>query len=284
MARGWTQDGGRPHAEAMALEAAGPAAQGATLYVSLEPCAHVSVRGAACADLIVASQVARVVAGCDDPDPRTAGAGLKRIAATGIATELILSPQAAAGLGGYLLRRREHRPRVTLKLATSLDGYIALSDGTSRWITGETARAHAHALRARMDAIIVGSGTLRDDAPRLDVRLPGLERHSPERVVLTRGAVPPGWTALPEPGALAAVLPDALEVMVEGGAGAAASFLAADLVDRLFLYRAPILIGGGRAALGDIGVADLASAHGRWMLADRRELGSDSLEVYQRTG
>lgn len=283
LGRGWTQPGGRPHAEAVALEQAGNAARGATLYVSLEPCAHDSARGPACADLIAASGAARVVAGCEDPDSRTAGSGLRRIAAAGIAADLVACPRASDDLAGYLLRRREGRPRVTLKLATSLDGCIAMADGTSRWITGEPARAHAHALRARMDAIVVGGGTLRADAPRLDVRLAGLESHVPQRGVLTRGAAPAGWTALAAPPEIGTAFADAHEVLVEGGAQAAAAFLAADLVDRLMLYRAPILIGAGRAALGDLGLTDLAAAHGRWQLCDRRPLGSDSLEVYQRT-
>lgn len=283
VARGWTQPGGRPHAEAVALAAAADRARGATLYVSLEPCAHASARGPACAEVIAASGLARVVAGCADPDPRTAGKGLAGIAAAGIGSEMATSPEAEDSLGGYLLRRGADRPRITLKLATSLNGCIALADGTSRWITGEPARAHAHALRARMDAVVVGSGTLRADSPRLDVRLPGLESHVPRRVLLTHGTAPEGWTALPDPARIGAVLPEACEVLVEGGAQAAAAFLSADLVDRLFLYRAPLLIGGGRAALGEIGLADLAGAHGRWRLCDRRQLGSDSLEVYQRT-
>lgn len=284
LGRGWTQPGGRPHAEAVALAQAGDEASGATLYVSLEPCAHDSARGPACADLIAGSGLARVVAGCEDPDPRTAGAGLRRIAAAGIAADLLACPQAEDGLAGYLLRRRAGRPRITLKLATSLDGCIAMADGTSRWITGGPARAHAHALRARMDVIVVGGGTLRTDAPRLDVRLAGLEGHAPQRGILTRGTAPPGWTALGAPDEIGTAFPDAHEVLVEGGALAAAAFLAADLVDRLMIYRAPVLIGAGRAALGDLGLTDLAATHGRWQLSDRRPLGSDCLEVYQRTG
>lgn len=279
--RGWTQPGGRPHAEAMALAAAGDEAHEATLYVTLEPCAHASTRGPACAALITASQLARVVVGCQDPDPRTAGAGLARIREAGILAELLPSPEAAASLAGYLSLRERGRPHVTLKLATSLDGQIALANGESRWITGAAARAHTHAMRARADAILVGGGTLRADTPRLDVRLAGLEARNPERWVLTRGEAPAGWRALPAPEAIAEMT-ETQYLFVEGGADAAAAFLAADLVDRLLLYRAPIIVGSGKPAIGDLGLASLAAAHGRWRMSDRRQLGSDTLEVYDR--
>jgi len=281
VAQGWTQPGGRPHAEAVALAAAGAAAKGATLYVTLEPCAHVSARGPSCADLVATSGLARVVVGCADPDPRTAGAGLDRIRAAGIAVDLLPSAEAEASLAGYLMRARHGRAHVTLKLATSLDGRIAMADGTSQWITGPEARAHTHAMRARSDAILVGGGTLRADHPRLDVRLPGLEARSPSRFVLTRGAVPEGWRALASPAGIHD-LRDVQYLFIEGGAVAAAAFLAADLVDTILLYRAPIIIGAGAAAIGDIGLGALEQAHGRWRLADQRRLGNDTLEVYER--
>ncbi len=283
IARGWTQPGGRPHAEAVALAAAGEAARGATLYVTLEPCAHRSERGPACADLVCASDLARVVVGCGDPDNRTAGAGIERIRDGGIACDVVPSPACEESLSGYLVRARLGRPEVTLKLATSLDGCIALASGESQWITGEAARAHTHAMRAKADGIVVGGGTLRADAPQLDVRLPGLADRSPERYVLTRGDVPPGWRALPSPEAIGE-LTHVQYLFVEGGAGAASAFLGADLVDRLLLYRAPILIGGGRAAIGDIGLGSLGQAHDRWRLIERRQLGPDTLEVYARAG
>lgn len=279
IARGWTQAGGRPHAEAEALEAAGEAARGATLYVSLEPCAHRSSRGPACADLVSASGLARVVIGCMDPDPRTSGAGLERIRAAGIEVASIPSPACEASLAGYLTSQRLGRPQVTLKLALSLDGCIARTDGESQWITGAEARAHTHAQRARADAILVGGGTLRADNPRLDVRLPGLEHRSPERWVLTRGQAPEGWRALSSPAAIS-TMEGVQYLFVEGGASTASAFMAEGLVDRLLIYRAPILV-GGRPALLDFGLASLADAHGKWHLAERRTLGSDTLEVYE---
>ena len=287
--RGWTQAGGRPHAEAVALAGLAPEVLAeATLYVTLEPCAHTSERGPACADLICAARPARVVIGQRDPDPRTAGQGIARLEAAGIAVSLLEDAASAASLAGFLTRQRYARPWVTLKLATSLDGCIALADGTSRWITGEASRAHVHARRAQHDAILVGGGTWRTDTPRLDVRLPGLEARSPQRVVLTRGAVPTegvpaeGVTALCAPGAIAG-LEGVQYLYVEGGAETAAAFLAEDLVDELHLYTAPILIGDGRRALGAMGLATLAAAHGRWQIAERRQLGSDSFTAYLRS-
>lgn len=281
--RGWTAMGGRPHAEAMALTAAGEAARGATAFVTLEPCAHDSQRGPACADLLVAAGVARVVIGTLDPDPRTNGEGAARLASAGIAVETgIAEPAARASLAGFITRQTLGRPFVTLKLATSLDGRIALADGSSQWITGAQARAHTHVERAHHDAILVGGGTYRADAPRLDVRLAGLEIRSPRRVLLSRmGDAPAGWTALASPGDIGSL--DGVDwLMVEGGTEVAAAFLAADSVDRLLLYRAPVLIGSGKAALGDIGLDRLADAHGRWRLTDTRLLGNDRMESYQR--
>ena len=284
--RGWTQPGGRPHAEAMALAEAGEAARGATVYTTLEPCAHVSPRGPACADLLPAAGVARVVAAMVDPDPRTAGQGLARLADAGVTVEAeVRAADARTSMAGFLTRQALGRPSVTLKLATSLDGAIALADGRSRWITGAEARAHAHLERSRHEAILVGRGTWDTDAPRLDVRLMGLEDRLPRRIVLSSrrpradGHDAVTWIDRPE---AVADLAGVDHLLVEGGAGAAAAFLKAGMVDRLLLYRAPILIGGGRPALGDIGLADLAGAHGRWRLGDARRLGVDRLEVYER--
>jgi diaminohydroxyphosphoribosylaminopyrimidine deaminase/5-amino-6-(5-phosphoribosylamino)uracil reductase len=277
LGRGWTHAGGRPHAEAVALEQAGAAASGATLYVTLEPCAHQSERGPACADLAAASGLGRAVIGIEDPDPRTAGDGIARLRASGADVLVADDPACLDSLAGYLTRTREERPYVTLKLAVTADGFIARKDGTSKWITGEIARAHAHRERARSDAILVGGGTLRTDQPRLDVRLSGLEDRSPRRLVLTSNPAPEGWQALPSPDAIRSI--DGHYLLVEGGAEAADAFLSAGLVDRLLVYRAPVEFGDGIAAFRNAGPAGVPAG---WLLADRRQLGSDTLEVYTR--
>lgn len=280
--RGWTAPGGRPHAEALALEDAGAAARNATAYVTLEPCAHVSERGPACADLLVKAGITRAVIALVDPDPRTNGRGIEHLRSADIAIETgVCAGEAERSMAGFLTRLRLGRPFVTLKLAMSIDGRIALASGESRWITGEAPRRHVHLQRARSDMILVGRGTYDADAPRLDVRLPGLEDRSPRRALLTRGEAPDGWTRLASPQDIFA-LADVNDLMVEGGAETAAAFLAADLVDRLLIYRAPILIGAGKSAIGDLGLTSLAEAHNRWRLTRTRPLGTDRLEVYER--
>lgn len=181
--RGATQPGGRPHAEAVALAAAGHRARGATAYVTLEPCAHVG-RAPPCAAALIAAGVARVVVGIGDPDPRVNGAGLAALRAAGIETVTgCLAVEAAELCEGFLRRITTGRPMVTLKLATALDGRIATAAGESRWITGPRARAEVHLMRARADAMLVGAGTARADDPRLDVRGLGLDAVRPARVV-----------------------------------------------------------------------------------------------------
>jgi diaminohydroxyphosphoribosylaminopyrimidine deaminase / 5-amino-6-(5-phosphoribosylamino)uracil reductase len=279
---GSTAPGGRPHAEAVALAQAGERARGAIVYTSLEPCAHESRRGPACTDSLVETAPARVVIAIGDPDPRTAGRGIERLRAARIEVEVGPGAErAAASMEGFLTRLRLGRPFVTLKLALSIDGKIALPSGESKWITGVEARTHVHELRARSDMILVGRGTYEADRPSLDVRLPGLEHRSPRRALLTRGGAVEGWTCLPSPHAIHG-LHDVNDLLVEGGSGAASAFLAADLVDRLLVYRAPILIGEGKSAAGYIGLTGLADAHGRWRFADAHALGMDRLEVYER--
>ena len=202
--------------------------------------------------------------------------------AAGITADLLPSAACERSLSGYLKTKRLGRPEVTLKLALSLDGCIAAASGESQWITGEAARAHTHAMRAKADAILVGGRTLRADAPRLDVRLPGLEARSPERWVLTRGQAPEGWHALPSPKSITS-MEGVQYLFVEGGGQTAAAFLRAGLVDRLLIYRAPVLVGGGLPGLADYGLASLSAAHGQWQLTERRQLGSDTLEVYEAT-
>jgi diaminohydroxyphosphoribosylaminopyrimidine deaminase / 5-amino-6-(5-phosphoribosylamino)uracil reductase len=185
--RGWTQPGGRPHAETEALARAGAgAARGATAYVTLEPCCHWGITPP-CTDALIAAGIARVVVAVEDPDPRVAGGGIARLRAAGIAVEVGLCKAEAAELNaGFFCRMRLGRPLVTLKLATSLDGRIAAASGESRWITGPPARDYAHLLRATHDAILVGTGTVLADDPQLTCRLPGLADRSPVRVALDR--------------------------------------------------------------------------------------------------
>ena len=184
--RGWTQPGGRPHAEAEALTRAGILARGATAYVSLEPCCHEG-RGPPCADALIAAGLRRVVVAVEDPDPRIRGAGLRRLQDAGVAVETGLCADEAAEVNaGFFSRVRQGRPLVTLKLAASLDGHIATRSGESRWITAAAARDRAHAMRAMHDAITVGTRTVLADDPLLTCRLPGLSERSPVRVVIDR--------------------------------------------------------------------------------------------------
>ncbi|MCH4150819.1 MAG: bifunctional diaminohydroxyphosphoribosylaminopyrimidine deaminase/5-amino-6-(5-phosphoribosylamino)uracil reductase RibD [Sphingobium sp.] len=281
--RGWTQPGGRPHAEAQALAQADGVTEGATAYVTLEPCFHLSPRGPRCVELLHRAKVARVVIAAPDPDPRTNGQSLAWLREQGIDVSVgLLRAEAEAAMTAFFARQMLGRPAVTLKLGLSLDGCIACADGTSQWITGATARAHAHLLRASHDAILVGRGTWWADKPRLDVRLSGLEDRAPRRILLGHGTAPEGWTLIDDPARIAD-LEGVSSILIEGGAQTAAAFLRADLVDRLVLYRAPILIGGGKPAIGDIGLPSLDVAHGRWQRADRRPLGEDMMEVYART-
>lgn len=318
--RGWTQPGGRPHAETEALLAAGDAARGATAYVSLEPCAHHG-QTPPCAQALIAAGAARVVAAMRDPDPRTAGQGLKRLSEAGVEVACgVMEAEAAELNRGFLLKVMQSRPAVSLKLAASLDGRIATKSGHSRWITGEQARRHGHLLRARHDAILIGRGTLAADDPSLTCRLRELEDRSPIRIVLSAsgeipedcgllldGSTGPVWLATSRHGAQGG-LPSGIEtivaneragrldmaellsilaargitrLLVEGGANTAASFLKAGIVDRIHLYTAPFLIGGnGLAAVGDLGVGALDRDAPRFRHIETRPLGADRLDVY----
>lgn len=242
---------GGPHAEVVALSAAGKAASGATLYVTLEPCAHHG-RTPPCVDAIVAAGVSRVVVALEDPDPAVSGRGIARLREAGIAVEVGRGAAAAAELlAPYLKHRRTGRPWVVLKLAATLDGRTAAPDGTSRWITGEAARRDAHRLRAESDAVLVGAGTVRADDPELTVR--HVAGRDPLRVVL--GSAPPGARVHPcveLTGELGDVLDElgrrgVLQLLVEGGPAVAGAFHRAGLVDRYVLYLAPALFGGDDA-------------------------------------
>ncbi len=196
IARGWTQPGGRPHAETDAIGRAGPRARGKTIYVTLEPCSHHG-RTPPCADAIIASGLSRVVTGIEDPDPRVSGRGLDRLRAAGLEVRRgLLAREAHALTRGHIVRVTERRPFVQLKMARGSDGSVPRgSDGAPVWVTGPLARAAGHMLRARADAILVGAGTLRDDDPSLDCRLPGLTGSSPLPVIVM-GPEPPEDLAL----------------------------------------------------------------------------------------
>lgn len=182
--RGWTQPGGRPHAETEALRRAGCAAKGATAYVTLEPCSHHG-KSPPCADALIGARIASLVVAMKDPDPRVSGQGFARIAEAGIEVAVGVCGEEASRLNaGFVKRIKSGRPLVTIKQATSLDGRIATRSGESQWITGMAARARGHLLRAHNDAILVGSGTAIADDPSLTCRLPGLEECSPVRVVM----------------------------------------------------------------------------------------------------
>jgi diaminohydroxyphosphoribosylaminopyrimidine deaminase/5-amino-6-(5-phosphoribosylamino)uracil reductase len=194
--RGWTQAGGRPHAEPEALRRAGKAARGATLYVTLEPCSHFG-KSPPCADAIIAAGIARVVSAIEDPNPEVAGQGHARLRAAGIAVDIGLdAAEAAHDHAGHFRRVRDKRPHVILKLAVSADDRIGAAGRTTVAITGEAAKARVHLLRAQCDAILVGIGTVRSDDPLLTCRLPGMEARSPVRVVLDRALRLPGASRL----------------------------------------------------------------------------------------
>ena len=196
LGRGWTQPGGRPHAEPEALARAGEAARGATLYVTLEPCSHVG-KSPPCADAIIAAGIARVVSAIEDPNPQVAGQGHARLRAAGITVDIGLgAAEAARDHAGHFRRVRDRRPHVILKLAISSDDKIAAAGHKPVAISGEAARARVHLLRAQCDAILVGIGTVLADDPLLTCRLPGMEARSPVRVVLDRALRIPGTSKL----------------------------------------------------------------------------------------
>ena len=187
LGRGWTQKGGRPHAETVALAQAGSAAKGATAYVTLEPCAHHG-KTPPCANALVKAEIARVVSALDDPDSRVAGQGYEILRNAGVElTEDVLADAAADLNKGFLLNRTIGRPMFTLKMASSIDGRIASANGESRWITGPEARRLVHMMRANHDAVLIGAGTARIDGPLLDVRDMGMEEDNPVRIILDGG-------------------------------------------------------------------------------------------------
>lgn len=326
IARGWTQPGGRPHAETEALARTGGSAAGATAYVSLEPCAHQGVSGP-CTEALIKAGIARVVVAIQDPDPRVNGGGLERLRQAGVEVTLgVGEEEAQAVLAGYLMRVVQGRPLVALKLAATLDGKIATHNGQSKWITGEPARARAHLLRSRYDATAIGVTTAGADDPELNCRLPGLEDRPRVRIVfdshlrlpltnkLVRGAVGRATWMVATEGADATRLkayrdcgvdvimvapgpdhrPDLAkamtefakrgltQILVEGGSHLAAALVREELVDRIYWFRAPRLIGGdGISALAGLGMNQIDQSD-RWGLLAREPVGDDLLETFAR--
>ena len=277
--RGATEPPGGRHAEIVALDAAGEASRGGTLYVTLEPCCHHGRTGP-CTEAIIDAGLRRVVVGLEDPDPRVAGKGIAELRAAGIEVEVgVGAADVQRQLAPYLKHRRTGHPYVVLKLAASLDGRVAAADGSSKWITGEEARADAHALRAESDAVLVGAGTVRADDPELTVR--HAEGADPLRVVL--GKAPAGAKVHPAvelEGDLGEVLDElgqrgVLQLLVEGGPTVADAFHRAGLVDRYVVYLAPALLGaGGLPLIAGPGASTIAEAW-RGRITDVRRVGDD---------
>lgn len=241
---GATEAGGR-HGEVVALDAAGDRARGATLYVTMEPCAHWGTTPP-CVDRILADGVARVVVGSRDPNPEAAG-GLERLAAAGVDVELIDSPAARMQNEAWRVWVSQRRPFVTYKAAVTLDGRLTVPG--ERWVTGDESRRRVHELRASVDAVAVGMGTVRADAPRLDAREVETPRGQPRRLAFGRGPRPPQSELELRSGGLAeelaALAAEGVQsLLLEGGPTLAQAFLEADLVDKLLLFVAPVIAGG----------------------------------------
>jgi diaminohydroxyphosphoribosylaminopyrimidine deaminase / 5-amino-6-(5-phosphoribosylamino)uracil reductase len=325
--RGWTQPGGRPHAEREALARAGEAARGATLYATLEPCSHFG-KSPPCADAIIEAGIARVVSAIEDPNPEVAGQGHARLRAAGIVVDVgLCAAEAAYDHAGHFRRIRDKRPHVILKLAVSADDKIGAAGHKPVAITGEAARTRVHLLRAQCDAILVGIGTVLADEPLLTCRLPGMEARSPVRVVLDRAlrirgtsklvhsarqtplwvmtselaeaaaaarlgaagaqvirvattASPPGLDLL---AALRALAEKGItRLMVEGGSRVASSFVAADLVDEVWLLRGAGAVGAdGIAALDALQLTAITQSSGFKVRASEA-LQNDTLTIFER--
>jgi diaminohydroxyphosphoribosylaminopyrimidine deaminase/5-amino-6-(5-phosphoribosylamino)uracil reductase len=313
---GWHARFGEAHAEAMALRAAGAAARGADVYVTLEPCAHQG-KTPPCADALIAAGVRRVVVAVADPNPEAAG-GIAKLRAAGIEVVTGVLEAEAAELNAPFLfaHTRQDRPFVTLKLALSVDGAIAPADRTQVWLTGEGSRRHVHKLRAQVDAVLVGIGTALADDPDLTVRYGRRPRVVPRRLVLDRRARLPVTSRLartvgkvpvevlaehPDPahaaqlaaaGVVVRTAPDLAShlralresgvrhLLVEGGAGVAAALLRGRAVDRLIIFQAPVLLGAGAlAGLGSF--VPTAEGEDRWEVVERRAFGDDQMTIYR---
>ncbi len=316
--RGWTADGGRPHAETRALS--GIDAAGATAYVTLEPCAHHG-KTPPCSEALIAAKVVRVVIATGDPDPRVAGKGIAMLRAAGIEVLTgVREAEARADLAGFLQRMTQNRPFVTLKLASSFDGRIATATGESKWITGPAARRKVHAMRAQHDAVLVGAGTVRADDPSLTVRDLGATQQ-PVRIIasgrldmsaenlLSSIDVAPLWlchgtgvdaTSWTDKGAISVVCGldgrqiDPVDMMhkladlgmtrvfCEGGGSLAASLLPAGLVDEVVGFIAGLMLGAeGTPSVGAMGL-DILSDAPRFELAETSQIGADLMHRWVR--
>lgn len=278
---GHTQAPGESHAEIVALRRAGDAAKGSTMVVTLEPCSHVGRTGP-CVEAIVEAGVARVVIGTIDPDPRVNGEGAALLKASGIDVEVgVDGERVRAQLAPYIWHRVTARPYVVAKVASTLDGVVAMADGSSQWITGPEARRDAHLLRAQSQAILVGAGTVRSDDPALTARLDDIVLE-PLRVVL--GRAPEGARVRPcleLSGDLGLVLDelghhDVLQVLVEGGPTTTSAFFEAGLVNRVVWYQAAAFAGavGTRSALGNLSTPTMEALR-RGRISDVRRVGDD---------
>ena len=299
--RGWTQPGGRPHAEPEALGRAGEAARGATLYVTLEPCSHTG-KSPPCSEAIIAAGIARVVSAIEDPNPQVAGQGHARLRAAGITVDIgLCGGQAAHDHAGHFRRIRDHRPHVILKLAVSADDKIAAAGHKTVAISGEAARARVHLLRAQCDAILVGIGTVQADDPLLTCRLPGMGARSPVRVVLDRALRISGTSRLVHSARetplwlMTSDLAEASAAVKLGAAGAHVIRIAGARVIRVATTSAPppgldvpavlhaladkgitrLMVEGGARVAGSFVTAGLADEV--WLLRDPGAIGADGV-------
>ena len=324
--RGWTQPGGRPHAEVMALQQAGQKAKGAAAYCTLEPCSHFG-KTPPCCDALIKAGISKVVVAAQDPDLRVNGRGIKRLRAAGLCVvENVCKEEASDIMRGFFNVCEFSRPYVTLKFGMSIDSRVAVVNGESKWITGDVARRSAHLLRAKNDAILTGIGTLLYDDPKLDCRLPGLEQHSPSRMLVdSKLRIPttshfaltakdcPSYIftteksdaekkdTLTDMGLKIFQVPCSEDgdvsmqrclelmaeegittVLVEAGGYLASSLVKSNLVDKLVIYRAPMIIGGdGIAAWHPLGVEQLRRSK-RFAIQNIERIGPDIIETYNR--
>ncbi|MDX2074234.1 MAG: bifunctional diaminohydroxyphosphoribosylaminopyrimidine deaminase/5-amino-6-(5-phosphoribosylamino)uracil reductase RibD [Alphaproteobacteria bacterium] len=284
---GATAKGGRPHAETVALAQAGDNSKGATLYVTLEPCAHQG-QTPPCTEAIIASGIRECVIACRDPNPEVNGKGIAQLRAAGIAVTEGMEEKTARELNrGFFSVIEKNRPFIAMKIATSRDGKIAARAGERTDITDSEAREHSQHLRAEFDAILTGIGTVLADDPRLTVRIPGMEDRSPVRVVLdSHGMLPlgakvrPAWVYRREDDVVGALTERGItRLLIEAGQGVNTSFLQSGLVDRVYWYQAPHIIGeqGMDAAQGGLSLA------GWRQVGARVQLGPDHLDIYEKT-